>query len=90
MQERDQKILDLFKKNNVWYEYGWTADGNLEVDVSNGDWKHDHIFLEYFMRNAGYEQVEVRRYGPPTGGDWYSAVHVFKAPAAVPAGTTVP
>ena len=89
MQERDQKILDLFKKNNVWYEYGWTADGNLEVNVSNGDWKHDHIFLEYFMRNAGYEQVEVRMYGPPTGGDWYSAVHVFKAPAAVPAGTTV-
>lgn len=89
MQERDQKILDLFKKNNVWYEYGWTADGNLEVNVSNGDWKHDHIFLEYFMRNAGYEQVEVRLYGPPTGGDWYSAVHVFKAPAAVPAGTTV-
>ena len=89
MQERDQKILDLFKKNNVWYEYGWTADGNLEVDVSNGDWKHDHIFLEYFMRDAGYEQVEVRLYGPPTGGDWYSAVHVFKAPAAVPAGTTV-
>ena len=89
MQERDQKILDLFKKNNVWYEYGWTADGNLEVDVSNGDWKHDHIFLEYFMRNAGYEQVEVRLYGPPTGGDWYSAVHVFKAPSAVPAGTTV-
>ena len=89
MQERDQKILDLFKKNNVWYEYGWTAKGNLEVDVSNGDWKHDHIFLEYFMRNAGYEQVEVRLYGPPTGGDWYSAVHVFKAPAAVPAGTTV-
>lgn len=89
MQERDQKILDLFKKNEVWYEYGWTAEGNLEVNVSNGDWKHDHIFLEYFMRNAGYEQVEVRMYGPPTGGDWYSAVHVFKVPSAVPAGTTV-
>ena len=89
MQERDQKIVDLFEENKVWYEYWWTADGELEVDVPDGDWKHDHIFLEHIMRNAGYEQVEVRMYGPPTGGDWYSAVHVFKAPAAVPAGTTV-
>ena len=77
MQERDQKILSLFKENEVWYEYWWNAEGNLEVDVPDGDWKHDHLFLEHFMRNAGYEQVEARVYGPPTGGDWYSAVHVF-------------
>lgn len=82
MQERDQKIIDLFKENDVWYEYWWTAEGNLEVEVSDGDWKHDHIFLEHFMRNAGYEQVGERHYGGDTGGDWYSSVHVFKAPAA--------
>ena len=85
MQERDQKILDLFKKNDVWYEYWWNADGNLEVDVPDGDWKHDHLFLEHFMREAGYEQVEARQYGPPTGGDWYSATHVFR-PSTVPPG----
>ena len=82
MQERDQKIIDLFKENDVWYEYWWTADGNLEVEVSDGDWKHDHLFLEHFMRNAGYEQVEKRHYGGDTGGDWYSAVHVFKVPGS--------
>ena len=82
MQERDQKIIDLFKENDVWYEYWWTSDGNLEVEVSDGDWKHDHLFLEHFMRKAGYEQVGERHYGGDTGGDWYSAVHVFKAPAA--------
>lgn len=81
MQERDQKIVDLFNENGVWYEYWWTADGNLEVDVPDGDWKHDHLLLEHFMRNAGYEQVEKRIYGPPNGEDWYSAVHVFRAPA---------
>ena len=86
MQERDKKIIDLFKANNVWYDYGWTADGKLEVNVSDGDWKHDHIFLDHFMTNARYERVEERIYGQPTGGDWYSAVHVFRPPSTVPPG----
>lgn len=82
MQERDKKISDLFKENGVMYGWGWTADGKLEVQVEDGDWKHDHLYLDYLMDKVGYEKVETRQYGGDTGGDWYSAVHVFKVPGS--------
>lgn len=78
MMERNQKIRDLFKENHVYYEWGWTAEGTLEITVEDGDWKHDHIYLDWLMKNNGYEKTEERHYGEPTGGDWYSSVHVFK------------
>lgn len=78
MQERDQKIRNLFKENNVHYEWWWTADGIVEIDVEDGDWKHDHIYLDRLMQDNGYEKTGERQYGEPTGGDWYTSVHSFK------------
>lgn len=77
IQERDQKILQIFKDNNLHYEWGWNLGGNLEVEVMHGDWRHDHLFLRHVMRENGYEEVDLRYIGPPTGDDSYSAVHVF-------------
>ena len=80
MTERDQKIQKLFKENNIHYGWGWNLDDELEVEVMHGDWKHDHAYIDCFMREHGYEKTGERYCGSPTGDDSYSAVHIYALP----------
>ena len=80
MQELIDKVSKFFKDNDLHYGWGVTLAGNVEVEVYDGDWKHDHIYLDWVMRENGYEKLDERQYGEPTGGDWYSSVHVFRIP----------
>lgn len=82
MQALIDKVNKFFKEKELPYEWNLTREGKVEVDVPDGDWKHDHLHLDWVMRENGYEQVGERQYGEPTGGDWYSSVHVFKIPVA--------
>lgn len=77
MAGRDDEVKSLFAQNNMHYDWTWDSRGNLAVSVVNGDWKHDHVALDCLMGKNGYEKVGERYSGIPTGGDWYSAVHVF-------------
>lgn len=77
--EKDRKIIDLFKKHDIHHEWRWDMKtGNLEVNVDGGDWKHDHLFLDWVMEQNGFELACTRPYGEPTGGDWYSAWRVYR------------
>lgn len=54
-------------------------DDTVEVDISWGDWKHEHLRCDFLMRELGcvcwgeYETEE-------NGTDCYSATHVYKLP----------
>jgi len=82
MEERDLKVKKIFDGNGLRFGWGWDSDGNLEVEVLDGDWRHDHVALDIAMKKNGYEKVKELHSGVYTGGDWYTSVHVFKIPEA--------
>ena len=81
MQALIDKVRAFFREKELPYEWYVTAGGKVEVYVPDGDWKHDHVYLDWVMRDNGYEKVGERRIGEPTGGDWYSSVHAYRIPA---------
>jgi len=80
MQTLIDKVSKFFKDNDLPYDWSVTREGNVEVTVADGDWKHDHLHLDWVMEENGYGKVSERSFGEPTGGDWYSSVHVYRIP----------
>lgn len=76
--EIELKVAQVFKDNDLHYEYGIRPNGEVNVDVHWGDWKHDHLYIDYVMEHNGFTQVRVMPFGEPTGDDTYSATHVYK------------
>lgn len=54
------------------------ASGREEVEVSLewGDWKHGHAWLDYLMKNIGFERGD-ETVTEEDGSDCYSSVHTF-------------
>ena len=46
----EEKIKTIFNTNNFHYDYNIIDDNHIEVEVINGDWKHDHLRLELIMK----------------------------------------
>lgn len=80
MTEREEKIVKIFKDNDLHHDWYFDANGRLCVQVECGDWKHDHIALRLILEEHGYEEIECRQFGEPTFDDTYSATHVFNPP----------
>lgn len=76
--EKKNEFAKVLADNDLNYCFGWNLKDEFEVEVHEGDWKHDHIRLNLIMEKNGYELVGETHIGPPTGGDWYSAIHVFR------------
>lgn len=48
----------------------------VEIRVEDGDWKHDHLCLEYAMKQAGYISKGESDY-IDSDDDTYSSTHIF-------------
>lgn len=72
----EKDIQRIFKENEMWYDWDVNLDGSVEIYVDWGDWKHDHLYLNYIMKENGYlftgEEVTEE-----DGSDAYSATHTF-------------
>lgn len=56
--------------------------GKLVIDVHMGDWKHDHLFVQNFVRKFMAERdvvvdLDDSQITESTGGDCYSAEYIF-------------
>lgn len=51
--------------------------GCMEIEVTWGDWKHEHIWLKNLMKEFGYEHIR-EDVTEEDGGDTYSAIHTFE------------
>lgn len=72
-------VKDILQSNNMHYEYSWSpSQGCVVVNIDGGDWKHDHLALEYLMDRNGFLLQDTEKYGGPSDGDWYSARYYFK------------
>lgn len=68
----------IFKENNLYYDsYISSTDGMIEITIEDGDWKHDHIRLNYIMRKNHYRLVKEVEIGT-SEDDSYSSIHYFK------------
>lgn len=76
------ELAEKFEKDyNVYYEV-WADDDCIYIDISWGDWKHDHLWSSYitreFLKEKGYEVVsEDSNVTEEDGSDTYSAIHSF-------------
>lgn len=73
----NKEVQKIFKDNDLHYEWWESPNGNINVNVEWGDWKHDHRYLEYVMRQNGYVQIE-SIITEEDETDAYSAKHIFK------------
>lgn len=69
--ELQKKIWD-----NGWEYHEW-EDGQIEVEIGWGDWKHDHIFCDHIMRENGYTLIN-EVVTEEDGSDCYSSIHYYK------------
>lgn len=76
----ETKISELFKKNDCYYE--WDEESvtenltRIDVHVTWGDWKHDHMFLDYIMKQEGFTPLG-ETVTEEDGSDCYSATHFY-------------
>ena len=81
METRLQEIINKakvqFKEHNCHYEIYPYMGISIAVEINRGDWKHDHAFVDYIMRNLR----NVTKFGEEVteedGSDTYSSIHYF-------------
>lgn len=76
------KELDEFLREQSAYYEVWAEEDAICVEVSWGDWKHDHLWLDYVAENF-FNQNDYQIVGidvettEEDGSDTYSAIHTF-------------
>ena len=71
-----QKIQEKLKENDLFhdvYEFG----PFVVVEITWGDWKHDHIFTDHIMKELGYTLYSEQE-TETNGSDCYSSIHYYK------------
>lgn len=89
-----KKAEAIFKENHSYYgiSINDTHTAILQrIDICvDGDWKHDHGYVDYVMQELGCLKVdEWVHYN--TGDDWYPSTHTFvcvKDLSVIPSGQT--
>ena len=58
--------------------YEWDGDNEIVICISWGDWKHDHLYVEYLMGLMGYYKDGQETVTESNGSDCYSAEYLFR------------
>lgn len=51
-------------------------DGPAICVSIHGDWKHEHLRMDYLMRQIGYD-LYTEEVTESDGGDWYESTHTY-------------
>ena len=70
-----ETIRKRLAENNLYYDV-CTNNNIIEIFIEWGDWKHDHGYLNYLMKQQGYEQIDEKT-TEEDGSDCYSSIHFF-------------
>jgi hypothetical protein len=76
---KPEEIESYLKRNDMHPDSitGIDSEGRLvEIEINNGDWKHEHGRCRHLMAQAGYvrQDIEVTQ---EDGSDCFSAVHTY-------------
>jgi len=78
LKQEAQKIQRLLSANNMYYDYDINSTGFIEITVTDGDWKHDHLALKNVMKEAGYILFKRVITDESNGDDSFSAIYTFR------------
>lgn len=82
MKKKTEKELREFLESHKLYHPVYCDADSYVVDISWGDWKHDHIVVERLVTKWFEQQGRIVTHSHQTtemdGSDTYSAVHYFK------------
>lgn len=73
-----KEINEFFAENRKGYSAFPTDEDEIGIEVTWGDWKHDHLYVKNIIKEkfglqyAGQEVIE------EDGSDTYSSIHYFK------------
>lgn len=76
--DRQKKIYDLIKENHLFGEIVEEKENMIAIEISWGDWKHDHLRLNWIMQENFPEIKKIDTFTTEEdGSDCYSAIHYF-------------
>ena len=81
MEQKLQSIIEKakaeFKKHNCHYDIYPYMGLAVAIEITWGDWKHDHAFVDYIMRELGLTTKFGEETTEEDGSDTYSSIHYF-------------
>ena len=76
--ETIKRIYNRLKEENFFYEvYYDFSNEEFIIEVEWGDWRHDHLRIDYIMAELGFTKIDVVT-TEEDGSDCYSANHIYK------------
>ena len=72
----ERMIQKYLSDNGIWAEVYHSGD-DIQVSISVGDWKHEHLWCRDLMDYIGYAQAE-EEVTEENGSDCYSAIHTYR------------
>lgn len=73
-----EQIIEEYLKDKGWcgmLEGIWEEPDGIHIYVIEGDWKHQHKWLEVLMEEFGYIQTD--EIEEPSDNDAYTSEHIF-------------
>lgn len=52
------------------------SNGEINITIEWGDWKHDHLYCDHIMKELGYE-LATETETETNGSDCYSSIHNY-------------
>ena len=83
LNELVEKLYEHLEEMRVFYDVYPEEDDTISVDISWGDWKHDHLWFDHdaekFFNSLGYDVIGFNTdVYDEDGSNTYSAIHSLK------------
>lgn len=69
-------FTEYLSDNDCYADAGEESDGNVNVYIEMGDWKHSHLWCRDLMDYIGYKEI-AEDVTEEDGSDCYSSIHIF-------------
>ena len=76
LKDAAKEINDILVENKIFAEVSPNPFGFISVEISWGDWKHEHARCDYILAQKGFVKLDERT-TEENGSDCYSAEHIF-------------
>ena len=78
----ERKLDEILRENELYTDFINVYEKDtkypfkaVEIQI-NGDWKHEHLRLDYIMKKLGYIFLNKEVIGD-SDGDWYVGKHLY-------------
>lgn len=72
-----QELQNYLKEHNI-YALVENFNNLFIIDIEDGDWKHDHLYLQYLMNNLNLNLID-KVITSSDDSDCYSATYYYSA-----------